>query len=175
MPTNELKSIIRNIPDFPKKGIQFKDITTLFADPSSFQKAIDLIAHRYLNKKIDAVVGVEARGFVIGAALAYKLGTGVILVRKAGKLPRKTVSVSYTLEYGTDKLEIHEDAIRPGMKILLADDLLATGGTTSAVLNMLKKLEAKVLECCFLTELTALKGRDRLKGHKVFSLIQFDD
>jgi len=175
MSISSLKNIIRNIPDFPKKGIQFKDITTLLSDAVSFREAIDLMSHRYLAEKIDAVVGIEARGFVMGAALAYKLGTGVILVRKKGKLPHKTVSVSYELEYGTDTLEVHEDAIRPGMKILLADDLLATGGTMSAVLKMLESLGAEIVECCFLCELTGLNGRKQLERHKVFSLIQFDD
>jgi adenine phosphoribosyltransferase len=175
MTRSELKSRIRNVPDFPKKGIQFKDITTLLSDPVSFQQAIDLMSHRYFAKGIDAVVGIEARGFVMGAALAYKLGTGVVLVRKPGKLPRKTVSSSYVLEYGKDNLEIHEDSIHPGMKVLVADDVLATGGTMSAVLDMLQTLGADVVECCFLAELTALKGREQLKGRKVFSLIQFDD
>ena len=127
MPTSDLKKRIRNIPDFPKKGIQFKDITTLLSDPSSFQRAIDLMAHRHFAKGIEAVVGIEARGFVMGAAMAYKLGTGVLLVRKAGKLPYKTVAATYDLEYGKDRLEIHEDAIRPGMKVIVADDVLATG------------------------------------------------
>ncbi|MEW6721533.1 MAG: adenine phosphoribosyltransferase [Thermodesulfobacteriota bacterium] len=175
MSPTELKKRIRNIPDFPKKGIQFKDITTLLADRASYQQAIDLMSHRYFDKGIDAVVGVEARGFIMGAALAYKLGTGVLLVRKQGKLPHKTVRASYELEYGKDQLEIHEDAIRPGMKILLADDVLATGGTVAAVIGLLKNLGAVVVECCFLAELSALGGRERLKGEKVFSLIQFDD
>jgi len=175
MPTNNLKNIIRNIPDFPKKGIQFKDITTLLSDSIAFQQAIDLMSHRYLTDGIDAIIGVEARGFVVGAALAHKLGTGVILVRKAGKLPGKTISASYELEYGTDCLEIHEDAIRPGMKVLVVDDVLATGGTISAVLKILKTMGADVAECCFLVELTALNGRKQFEGQKVFSLIQFDD
>jgi len=175
MPGSDLKSRIRNVPDFPKKGIQFKDITTLLSDPASFQQSIDLMSHRYFAKGIDAVVGIEARGFIMGAALAYKLGTGVLLVRKQGKLPHKTVSTSYELEYGKDQLEIHEDSIRPGMRILVADDVLATGGTVSAVLGMLKKLGAVVVECCFLAELSSLHGRDQLKGNKVYSLIQFDD
>lgn len=174
MPTSELKKRIRNIPDFPSKGIQFKDITTLLSDPSSFQQAIDLMAHRHFAKGIEAVVGIEARGFVMGAAMAYKLGTGVLLVRKAGKLPYKTVAASYDLEYGKDRLEIHEDAIRPGMKVIVADDVLATGGTVSAVIGLLNKLGANVVECCFLAELTALHGRELLKGQKVFSLLQFD-
>jgi adenine phosphoribosyltransferase len=175
MQTSELKNRIRNIPDFPKKGIQFKDITTLLSDPSSFQQAIDLMAHRHFATGVDAVVGIEARGFILGAAMAYKLGTGVLLVRKAGKLPYKTVAASYDLEYGKDRLEIHEDAIRPGMKVIIADDVLATGGTVSAVMGLLNKLGANVVECCFLAELTALRGRELLKGQKVFSLLQFAD
>ena len=173
MPTSELKKRIRNIPDFPTKGIQFKDITTLLSDPGSFQRAIDLMAHRHFAKGIEAVVGIEARGFVMGAAMAYKLGTGVLLVRKAGKLPYKTVAASYDLEYGKDRLEIHEDSIRPGMKVVVADDVLATGGTVSAVIGLLNKLGADVVECCFLAELTDLRGREHLKGQKVFSLLQF--
>jgi len=175
MPTSELKKRIRNIPDFPTKGIQFKDITTLLSDPASFQQAIDLMAHRHFATGIEAVVGIEARGFVMGAAMAYKLGTGVLLVRKAGKLPYKTVAASYNLEYGKDRLEIHEDSIRPGMKVVVADDVLATGGTVSAVIGLLNKLGADVVECCFLAELTALKGRELLKGQKVFSLLRFEE
>lgn len=175
MPMSDLKKRIRNVPDFPKKGIQFKDITTLLSDPASFQQAIDLMAHRHFAKGIDAVVGIEARGFVMGAAMAYKLGTGVLLVRKPGKLPHKTVSASYDLEYGKDRLEIHEDSIRPGMRVVVADDVLATGGTVSAVVGLLNRLGAVVVECSFLAELTALKGRERLKGQKVYSLLQFED
>jgi len=171
----ELKKRIRNIPDFPIKGIQFKDITTLLSDPSSFQRAIDLMAHRHFNKGVESVVGIEARGFVMGAAMAYKLGVGVILVRKAGKLPYRTVSAEYALEYGKDRLEIHEDAIRPGMKVVVADDVLATGGTVAAVADLLKRLGADIVECCFLAELTDLRGRDKLKGQKVFSLLKFKE
>jgi len=170
-----LKKRIRNIPDFPRKGIQFKDITTLLSDPASFQRAIDLMAHRHFADGIDAVVGVEARGFVMGAAMAYKLGTGVLLVRKAGKLPYKTVSATYDLEYGKDRLEIHEDAVRPGMRVIVADDVLATGGTMEAVVGLLERLGAEIVECCFLAELTDLKGRDKLKGQKVFSLLKFTE
>ncbi len=168
-----LKKRIRNIPDFPIKGIQFKDITTLLSDPESYQRAIDLMAHRHFNKGVEAVIGIEARGFVMGAAMAYKLGVGVILVRKAGKLPYKTVAAEYALEYGKDRLEIHEDAIWPGMKVIVADDVLATGGTVGAVTNLLKRLGADILECCFLAELTDLRGREKLKGQKVFSLLKF--
>jgi adenine phosphoribosyltransferase len=170
-----LKARIRNVVDFPRKGIQFKDITTLLADPASFQRAIDLMAHRHFDERIDAVIGVEARGFIMGAAMAYKLGTGVILVRKPGKLPYKTVSATYALEYGKDRLEIHEDAIRKGMRVIVADDVLATGGTMEAVVGLLEKLGAEIVECCFLAELTALKGRSRLKGRKVFSLLKYTD
>ena len=169
----KLKKRIRNIPDFPIKGIQFKDITTLLADPASFQQAIDLMADRHFNKGVEAVIGIEARGFVMGAAMAYKLGVGVLLVRKAGKLPYKTVSASYDLEYGKDRLEIHEDAIRPGMKVIVADDVLATGGTVAAVVDLLTRLGADIVECCFLAELTELAGRKKLKGQKIFSLIKF--
>ncbi|NJD62058.1 MAG: adenine phosphoribosyltransferase [Deltaproteobacteria bacterium] len=170
-----LKNRIRNIPDFPRKGIQFKDITTLLSDPASFQRAIDLMAHRHFANGIDAVIGVEARGFIMGAAMAYKLGTGVILVRKPGKLPYKTVAATYSLEYGKDRLEIHEDAIRKGMRVIVADDVLATGGTMEAVVGLLTRLGAEVVECCFLAELTALKGRDKLKGQKIFSLLKYTD
>lgn len=170
-----LKKQIRNIPDFPTKGIQFKDITTLLSDPESYQRAIDLMAHRHFNKGLEAVVGIEARGFVMGAAMAYKLGVGVILVRKAGKLPHRTIAAEYALEYGKDRLEIHEDAIWPGMKVIVADDVLATGGTVGAVTNLLKRLGADILECCFLAELTDLRGREKLKGQKVFSLLKFTE
>lgn len=171
---DELKSKIRDIPDFPKAGIVFKDITTLLSDSRSFHRMVDLIAHRYFGQKIDQVVGVEARGFVLGAALAYKLGAGVTLVRKPGKLPYRTKSQSYALEYGSDTLEIHEDALKPGDRVIIADDLLATGGTVSAVVELVESLGAEVVECAFMTELTFLEGRKRLPQGKVYSLLQFD-
>jgi len=170
---DDLKNIIRDIPDFPKKGIIFKDITTLLADARSYQRMVDLLSHRYVGRRIDKVVGVEARGFIIGAALAYKLGAGVILVRKPGKLPGETVKKSYELEYGTDTLEIHKDAIKKGERILIADDLLATGGTTSAVVELVTGMGGEIVECCFMAELAFLKGRDRLPAEKVFSLLTF--
>jgi adenine phosphoribosyltransferase len=170
-----LKRRIRNIPDFPKQGIQFKDITTLLSDPASFQRAIDLMAHRHFAERVDAVVGVEARGFIMGAAMAYKLGTGVLLVRKHGKLPYKTVAAAYDLEYGKDRLEIHEDSILPGMRVIIADDVLATGGTMAAVAGLLDRLGAEIVECCFLAELSNLGGRAKLKGRKVFSLLKFNE
>ncbi len=171
---DELKSKIRDIPDFPKEGIVFKDITTLLSDSRSFHRMVDLIAHRYFGQKIDQVVGVEARGFVLGAALAYKLGAGVTLVRKPGKLPYRTKSQSYALEYGSDTLEIHEDALKKGDRVIIADDLLATGGTVSAVVELVESLGAEVVECAFMTELTFLEGRKRLPNGKVYSLLQFD-
>jgi adenine phosphoribosyltransferase len=169
----DLKSIIRNIPDFPKKGIIFKDITTLLADAKSYQRMVDLLSHRYVGEKIDKVVGVEARGFIIGAALAYKLGAGIVLVRKPGKLPSETFKKTYDLEYGTDTLEIHTDAIRKGEKVLIADDLLATGGTMAAVVDMVNSMGGEIFECCFMAELAFLHGRQKLPEGKVYSLLKF--
>ena len=169
----ELKNIIRDIPDFPKKGIVFKDITTLLSDAKSFHRMIDLIAHRYVGQHIDKIVGIEARGFILGSALAYKLGTGITLVRKPGKLPHKTRQVTYDLEYGTDTLEIHEDAFHPGDKILIADDLLATGGTVAAVVKLVEEFGVEIVECAFMAELDFLEGRKKLPDGKVFSLLKF--
>lgn len=169
----ELKNIIRDIPDFPKKGIIFKDITTLLADAKSYQRMVDLLSHRYVGQKIDKVVGVEARGFIIGAALAYKLGAGIVLVRKPGKLPSETFKKTYELEYGADTLEIHTDAIKKGERVLIADDLLATGGTMAAVVDMVTRMGGELAECCFMAELEFLHGRDRLPAGKVFSLLKF--
>lgn len=168
-----LKDIIRDVPDFPKKGIVFKDITTLLQDAQSYQRMVDLIAHRYVGQRIDKVVGVEARGFIIGSALAYKLCAGIVLVRKPGKLPSETFSKTYALEYGTDTLEIHKDAIKPGEKILIADDLLATGGTMSAVVDMVTSMGGEIVECCFMAELDFLNGREKLPAGKVYSLLKF--
>jgi len=169
----ELKQKIRDIPDFPKKGILFKDITTLLSDAEAFSRAVNLIAERYRDKKIDSIVCIEARGFIFGGALSYRLGTGLIPVRKAGKLPYKTYKATYELEYGTDTLEIHQDAIQPGQRVLIIDDLLATGGTTNAVANLVRQLEGEVVELAFLIELTFLEGRKKLIDYEVFSLIKF--
>ncbi len=169
----KLKKIIRDVPDFPKEGILFKDITTLWRDKLSFQRVVDLMAHRYIDKNIDIVVGVEARGFIVGAALAYKLGAGIALVRKPGKLPHKTKKVTYDLEYGSDTLEIHEDAIEPHQNVLIADDLLATGGTAAAVVELVENLGGNIVECAFIVELDELKGRDKLKSQSVFSLLNY--
>jgi len=173
MVINELKQRIREIPDFPKAGILFRDITPLLSDGRAFRDAIDYMGERYVDRKVDIVVGVEARGFIMGAALAYKLGAGNAIVRKPGKLPFKTNRTTYALEYGTDTLEIHQDAITPGQRVVLADDLLATGGTISAAADLVRQLGGEIVELAFLIELTDLKGRDRLKGLPVFSLIQY--
>ena len=168
-----LKEKIRDIKDFPKPGIVFKDITTLLADPTGFQKAVDLFGNRYIDLDFKYVIGIEARGFVVGAALAYKLCKGVVLVRKKGKLPGEKISAEYELEYGTDVLEIHKDAIKPGDKVIIVDDLLATGGTVKATIELVERLGGIVMECGFLCELDFLKGRDKLKNYNVFSLIKF--
>ena len=173
MDVDDLKRRIREIPDFPKPGILFRDITPLLADGRAFCQAIDLIGERYQDKMIDVVVGVEARGFIMGSALAYKLRAGNILIRKPGKLPFRTHRTTYALEYGADTLEIHQDAFRPGQRVLIADDLLATGGTISAAVDLVKQLGGEIVELAFLIELTALKGRDKLEGYSVFSLLQY--
>jgi adenine phosphoribosyltransferase len=170
----ELKKKIREIPDFPKKGILFYDLTTLFRDRWAFATAVDLLTHRYIEKKVDAVLGIEARGFVLGSALAYRLNAGIILARKKGKLPWKTVGGRYELEYGSDMIEIHADAIKKGEKILVVDDLLATGGTGYTAASLVEKCGGKVVECAFLVELTGLNGREKLKKWKVFSLLQYE-
>jgi len=167
----ELASAIRDIPDFPKEGIIFKDITTLLADADAFKKAVDSMVDRYRDKKIEVVLGVEARGFIFGAAVAYALNTGFVIVRKPGKLPWKTHQISYELEYGTDTLEIHQDAIKPGMRVLVVDDLLATGGTTAAVVELVEKMGGEVVECAFVIELDFLNPRDKLGDTPVFSLV----
>ncbi|MDX2480659.1 MAG: adenine phosphoribosyltransferase [Desulfuromusa sp.] len=169
----DLKQIIRDIPDFPKQGIVFKDITTLLSDAKSFHRMVDLLAHRYIGEKIDQIVGIEARGFILGAALAYKLGTGITLVRKPGKLPFQTRSISYELEYGSDTLEIHEDAFKAGDRVIIADDLLATGGTMAAVVELVGKFGAEIHECAFMAELEFLDGRSKLPEGKVYSLLKF--
>jgi adenine phosphoribosyltransferase len=173
MPKNNLKKYIRNIPDFPKPGILFRDITTLLKNKTAFKNALNLLAAQYRGKKVDLVVAVEARGFILGGAIAHKLGAGFIPVRKTGKLPWKTYSATYALEYGTDTLEMHCDAIRPGARVLIVDDLLATGGTVKAVTDLVKKQKGKICGIAFLIELEDLKGRDKLKDYTVFSLIKY--
>jgi len=170
----DLKKYIRTIPDFPKKGIMFRDITTLIKNGNAFKNVVDEIANRYKKEKIDVVVGAESRGFIVGAAVAYNLGVGFVLVRKKGKLPAKTISTTYELEYGTDTVEMHEDGIKQGQRVLIVDDLLATGGTASAAVELVKKLGGEVVSIAFIIELVDLKGREKLKGYDVFSLVEYE-
>jgi adenine phosphoribosyltransferase len=171
----DLARYIRNVPDFPVEGIQFKDITTLLQEPVAFSAAAEEMLEQYGDQEIDVVVGIEARGFIWGAILAYELGTGFVIVRKPGKLPADTVRAEYTLEYGTNALEMHSDAIRPGQKVLVVDDLLATGGTARATCELVEKLGGTVVGVAFLIELTFLKGREQLTGYDVWSMIPMDE
>ena len=168
----ELKKSIRDVPDFPKKGIIFKDITTLLMDPGKFRTAVDYMAAPYADRSIDAVVSIEARGFILGSAIAYKLGCALVPIRKKGKLPYKTYEVTYDLEYGTDTLQMHQDAIKPGANVLIVDDLLATGGTAKAAANLVEKAGGVVAGIGFVIELTgSLNGREKLKGYDIFTLL----
>ena len=169
----DLKGLIRSIPDFPKKGIVFRDITPLLSDADGLKQAVEAIAKKFKAAKPELVVGVEARGFIIGPAVALKLGAGFVPVRKPGKLPFKTKSASYKLEYGTDKVEIHADAVRPGQKVLMVDDLLATGGTMAATCKLVETMGGRIVGCAFLIELSFLNGRDKLKKHDIFTLIDY--
>jgi len=173
-PVDFLKDLVRTIPDFPKPGIQFRDITTLIQDPWGFKQAIDRFVEHYRYTPIDAVVAIESRGFIIGGALAHHLNTGLAIVRKKGKLPYKTVRLEYALEYGTDCIEMHVDAIRPGQRCLVVDDLLATGGTCQASCQLIERMGGKVVGCAFIIELPELHGRRRLTQYDLHSLIEFD-
>ncbi len=168
-----IKEKIREIPDWPQKGVNFKDITPLLEDKKAFLKTINALAKPYLNKKIDKIVGIDARGFLIAAAMAYKLKTGIAIVRKQGKLPYKTISKKYSLEYASNVIEMHKDSILPGEKVLLVDDVLATGGTMKATIDLVKKLKGKIVGIEFLIELTFLKGRNKLKRYKVRALAKY--
>ncbi|MCG0239588.1 MAG: adenine phosphoribosyltransferase [Firmicutes bacterium] len=169
----DLKSLIRTVDDFPKPGISFKDITTLLKEPAAFREAIDTLAARFEDRGVELVTGPESRGFIFASALAYRLGAGLVPVRKPGKLPWRTRRITYSLEYGEDALEVHEDAFRPGQKVLVVDDLLATGGTIRATIDLVESLGAQVVGVGFLIELTYLGGRQRLAGYDVHSLIQY--
>lgn len=168
-----VKQAIRNIPDFPKPGILFRDITPLLQDPELFQDTVDFFFDRYQSRNIEAVAAIESRGFIFGGALAYRLGCSFIPVRKAGKLPWETVSESYELEYGSATLEMHRDALASARRVLIFDDLLATGGTAAATVQLVEQLGGTVVEIAFLIELAELRGRDRLSNYDVFSLVQF--
>jgi adenine phosphoribosyltransferase len=171
---NHLRDAIREIPNFPKPGILFRDITTLLKNGSLFRQAVDIFFDRYACKGISAIAGIESRGFLIGSALAYRLGCGIVPIRKAGKLPAATFTATYSLEYGEDKIQIHQDALQAGERVVLIDDLLATGGTMRAAVNLLKNFkDVEIVEAGFLIELADLKGRDQLAEVKVFSAITY--
>ena len=170
---DDLRARIREIPDFPKPGILFYDITTLLKEPDAFRASIDLLTEPYRDEKVDLVVGMESRGFIFSAPMAYTLDAGFVPVRKLGKLPGETVSVEYALEYGTNTLEVHKDAVAPGQKVLIVDDLLATGGTVQGTIELVERLQGEVVGLAFLVELLALNGRDRLNGRKIHSVIQY--
>ena len=171
-----IKSRIRTVPHYPKHGIQFRDITTLLKDPVGFRLTIDELIRRYKDAKIDKIAGIESRGFILGAPLSYALGKGFIPIRKKGKLPAETIGHDYELEYGIDRIEIHTDAISRGERILLVDDLIATGGTAEAACKLIEKMGGKIVECCFIIDLPDIGGRARLEkhGHKVFALCEFE-
>ncbi len=168
-----LENLIRNIPDFPKPGIQFKDITPLLRNGPAFQQSVDIFVERYRDQMLDAIVGIESRGFIFGAALSYALGVGLVPVRKPGKLPADIHAVEYELEYGTNRVEIHRDALQVGARVLVIDDLLATGGTTAATCELVEHLGGVVYEAAFLIELAFLKGREKLQKYPVYSYIQY--
>ena len=173
MSAEELRARIREIPDFPKPGILFYDITTLLKDPTAFHEAIDLMLKPYDGEQIDIVVGMESRGFIFSAPMAYQLDAGLVPVRKLGKLPAETITVEYALEYGSNTLEIHRDAITAGQKVLIVDDLLATGGTVHGTIELVERLKGEVVGLAFLVELDFLKGRDRLDGRRITSGIKY--
>ena len=170
---NALKTRIRNVPDFPKPGILFYDVTTLLKDPQGFKLAIDQLSEPYYDRGITLVVGIESRGFILGSAVADRIGAGFVPVRKLGKLPAQTIRASYALEYGTDSLEMHEDAIERGQSVLIVDDLLATGGTARATVDLVKRLGGSVHALAFLIELTDLNGRAKLEGENVRAVLQY--
>jgi len=171
-----IKSRIRTVPHYPKQGIMFRDITTLLKDPIGLRTTVDELARRYRDIKIDKIAGIESRGFILAAPLAYALGKGFVPIRKKGKLPAETIGHDYELEYGTDRIEIHTDAISQGEKVLLVDDLIATGGTAEAACKLIEKIGGQIVECAFVIDLPDIGGRARLEkhGHKVFALCEFE-
>ncbi|MDH4121788.1 MAG: adenine phosphoribosyltransferase [Deltaproteobacteria bacterium] len=171
---DQIKNLIRTIPNFPKPGIMFRDVTTLFLDPQGLRLTIEEMAKAFRGHKIDMVVGVESRGFILGAPLAVALGTGFVPVRKPGKLPGEKIGVEYALEYGTDRLEIHTNALEKGMRVLMVDDLIATGGTMAAACHLVEQVGGEVAHLAFVVELPDLKGRDKLKKYPIFTLVEFE-
>jgi len=171
-----IKSKIRTIENYPIDGVMFRDITTLFKDSDGLREAMDMFVERYKDMKIDKIVAIESRGFLIGAPLAYLLNIGLVLIRKPGKLPAKTYKQDYTLEYGVDQIEIHSDALKEGEKVLIVDDLIATGGTVEAAVRLVEKMKAEVIECCFIIDLPDIGGRGKLEamGQSIFSLCEFE-
>ena len=169
-----LKETVRSIPGWPIEGVIFRDLTTLMKDPEALRESCNILYDRYKDQDIDAIVGIDARGFVFGAVLAYKLGIGFIPVRKKGKLPAATIEESYDLEYGSATMEIHEDALQNGQRVIIVDDLIATGGTIGAAVKLVKNLGAEIIECAFLIELPDLKGREQLDGCKMFAIMEFE-
>jgi len=169
-----LKEKIRTVPHWPIEGVMFRDITTLLQDPEAFKETCDMLYNRYRDMKVEKVVAIDARGFIFGAVLAYKLNVGFVPVRKAGKLPYKTISEPYTLEYGKDIVEMHIDAIQKGERVLVVDDLIATGGTISAATKLVEKLEGEIVECVFIVELPDLNGMEKIKKYKAFTLTEFE-
>lgn len=170
---DDLKKLIRDVPDFPKPGIIFKDVTPLLQSPEGLREVVKVLAERYAGERIDKVIGIESRGFIFGAPLALRMGIGFVPVRKAGKLPWTKISQEYVLEYGKDRIEIHADALKPAERVLVVDDLLATGGTAQAVCHLVEKMEARVAGVAFVVELDFLNGRDKLQGRDIFSIIHY--
>lgn len=171
---DQIKQKIRTIPDFPAKGIMFRDITTLLKDPIGFNQVINILVERYKDLDIDLIVGIESRGFILGGALAFALSKGFVPIRKPGKLPGDVISEEYALEYGTDKVEIHKDAVQRGDKCLIVDDLLATGGTMRAACNLVERLGGDIIECAFIVDLPDLGGREKLSSLKIFKMVEFE-
>jgi len=172
-PEVDLRRFIRDVPDFPKPGILFRDVTPLLADPRAFRTAVDALAAPFRGNGVDRVLGIESRGFILGAPVALALGAGLVIVRKAGKLPWRTVSASYDLEYGTDTVEMHVDAVAPGQRVLVVDDLIATGGTAAAAVRLAREAKADLIGCAFLIELKALGGRERLKVGRTHVVLEY--
>ena len=170
----DLKETIRTVPNWPIEGVMFRDITTLMQDPEAFREACDRFHQRYKGQKIDKIIGIDARGFIFGAVLAYHLKVGFVPVRKKGKLPFRTIGEEYTLEYGTNSVEMHEDSVKKGERVVIIDDLIATGGTIAAAISLVERLGGKVIECAFVVELPELKGRDKIKGYDIFTLMEFE-